>query len=112
MIACKFVKWDVPALETLSDTEAYRFKQKLLNGETLTREEKNRLAEFTSCKSFTRRDGWHFSFRPWLTQFIVKQHGSWSECYAFDRTAIRHALDGRIEQIVTGKLPEIVNKKK
>lgn len=111
-IAYKFVKWDVPALETLSHTEPYKLKCKLISGEKLSREEKNRIAVISCRNGYTRTGGWHFSFYRFLTQFVVKQYGSWCEYYAVDKTALRHALDGRIEQIVTGKLPEIVNEKK
>lgn len=35
-----------------------------------------------------------------LRRFLVRQYGSWQEMWATDRTAIRHTVYGRIEEIV------------
>lgn len=40
-IATKFVKWDVPELATLKDSKVYRLRERLNDGDKLTREEKN-----------------------------------------------------------------------
>ena len=40
-IAMKFVQWDVPELDGLKDSKVYRLRERLNNGDKLTREEKN-----------------------------------------------------------------------
>lgn len=41
IIASKFVKWDVPKLETLKNSKVYKLRIKVINNERLSREEKN-----------------------------------------------------------------------
>ena len=38
-IAMKFVQWDVPELDGLKDSKVYRLRERLNNGDKLTREE-------------------------------------------------------------------------
>ena len=40
-IAMKFVQWDVPELEKLKDSKVYKLRERLDNGDKLSREEKN-----------------------------------------------------------------------
>lgn len=40
-IAKKFVQWEVPALETLQNSRAYKLRESLNNGGKLSREDKN-----------------------------------------------------------------------
>ena len=40
-IANKFVQWEVPALETLRNSRAYKLRESLNNGGKLSREDKN-----------------------------------------------------------------------
>ena len=40
-IAMKFVQWDVPELDSLKDSKVYRLRERLNDGDKLTREEKN-----------------------------------------------------------------------
>jgi hypothetical protein len=47
-----------------------------------------------------RLAGWCFDFRPYLTRYLVKQHGQWAEAYAPNRTLLRRATYGRIDEIV------------
>lgn len=47
-----------------------------------------------------RLSGWEFNFRPFLKRFVVKQYGSWHECYAPNKTALRNSTYGAIEKIV------------
>ena len=39
-IAMKFVQWDVPELEKLKDSKVYKLRERLDNGDKLSREEK------------------------------------------------------------------------
>ena len=43
-IATKFVKWEIPPLETLAHSQVYLLREKLNRGEKLTREEKDFIA--------------------------------------------------------------------
>ena len=52
-IAMKFVQWDVPELDGLKDSKVYRLRERLNNGDKLTREEKNWLT----------RNVWELSFQ-------------------------------------------------
>jgi hypothetical protein len=101
-IAVRFVTWDIPALEQLSESKVYKIKQKCIKGEQLTREEKNWVSEklcYSSSKTAIPLQGWSFSFRGYLKRYVVRQYDSWSEHYAFDKTALRKALCGKIEEI-------------
>lgn len=103
-IAYKFARWEVPALEELKSSKVYQLKQKCMNGEKLSRDEKNWITKNVSNNTFSKSGiplmGWFFSFRDYLKRFIIKQYGCWSEYYAFDRTALRHVVYGRIDEIV------------
>lgn len=44
--------------------------------------------------------GWKFDFRLFLKRFLVKQHESWSEYYAPNKTSLRKSIYGRIDEIV------------
>lgn len=44
-VATKFVKWEVPTLESLHVCRVYRLRMKVNNGEVLNREEKNWITE-------------------------------------------------------------------
>ena len=89
-IAKKFVQWEVPALETLQNSRAYKLRESLNNGGKLSREDKN----------WITREGYYFNFSDVLKRYFVKQYGHIFECYAVDKTALRSALYGRIETIV------------
>lgn len=83
-IAMKFVQWDVPELEKLKDSKVYKLRERLDNGDKLSREEKNWLIDFSDV----------------LKRYFVKQHGYIAEYYAIDKTALRSVLYGRIEDII------------
>lgn len=54
-IAMKFVQWDVPELDGLKDSKVYRLRERLNNGDKLTREEKNWLTRNVwECCRFRR----------------------------------------------------------
>lgn len=44
--------------------------------------------------------GWLFDFSPVLKRYLLNQDGHWYELYAADKTALRHAVYGRIHEIV------------
>ena len=103
MIAYKFVKWDVKPLDSLQGSRVYDVKVKCMKGEKLTREEKDWLAEKLSTSSYGRSAialmGWMFNFYDYMHRYIVRQYGHWTTYYAPDRTSLRRALYGRIEEL-------------
>ena len=103
-IASKFVKWDVPALETLRNSRAYRLRESLNNGGKLSREDKNWITRSVKESVYFKRgialNGYHFDFSDVLKRYFVKQHGLICEYYAIDKTALRSILYGRIDDIV------------
>ena len=44
--------------------------------------------------------GWSYDFRSYLKRYLVKQYGQWTEYYAPNKTLLRKAVYGRIEEIV------------
>ena len=103
MIAYKFVKHDISPLDGLKGAKVYDLKVKCMKGERLTREEKNWLAEKLSTSMYGRTAialmGWMFSFYNYTNRYLVRQYGQWTEYYAPDRTSLRKALYGRIQEI-------------
>ena len=98
---CKFVAWDVPALESLSDSKAYQLMDKLNKGGKLTREEKDWIVEKTAFRGgIYRLLGWEFYFSCYMRRFVVRfSYGEWS-CYrAFDKTSLRKALGAGVKEI-------------
>ena len=103
MIAYKFVKHDVGPLEGLKGAKVYDLKVKCMAGVRLSREEKNWLAGKLVVSSYGRTAialmGWMFSFYDYMNRYLVRQYGQWTEYYAPDRTSLRKALYGRIQEI-------------
>ena len=103
-MAYKFVTWEVPALEELKESKVYQLKQKCMNGEKLSREEKNWISEKVFHNTFSKHSiplqGWLFGFKDYLKRFVIKQYGCWFEYYAFDKTALRYVVCGRIDEII------------
>lgn len=105
-IAWKFVKWDVPSLETLKDTKVYQIKEKVVNKIPLNKEEKDWVVQKTLDNAYYRRmgvvclQGWAFDFSSAMKTFLVEQYGQWTEYKSFDKTSLRKNLYGRIEIIV------------
>ena len=101
-VATKFVKWEVPTLESLHECKVYRLRMKVNNGEVLNREEKNWITEKvngnTYFKSAIPLQGWRFDFSDILRTFLVSQYGQWREYKAMDKTALRKILYGSIRQ--------------
>jgi hypothetical protein len=44
--------------------------------------------------------GYRYDFKPFLKRFIYKQHGTWTEVYAPNKTKLRAAVYGTINEIV------------
>lgn len=44
--------------------------------------------------------GWSYDFRKHLKRYLVKQYGQWTEFYAPNRTLLRKAVYGRIDELV------------
>ena len=103
-IAIKFVKWEIPPLETLTGSKVYVLRQRLDAGDTITRDEKNWITEQvnrnTYFKSAIPLSGWRFDFSDVLKTYVVKQYGSYQEYRAIDKTSLRTMLYGRIERII------------
>ncbi len=102
-IAYKFVKWEVPALEQLKESKVYKLKEKLMNGQKITREEKNWLTDKAHDiygNGVIPLQGWMFDFRKYMKRYLVRQYGSWSEYRGFDKTSVRAMLYGTITEIV------------
>lgn len=100
MIAYKFVNWEVPALGTLKDSKVYQVKERLLNGQKLTREEKDWLADKLAVgHGSIKLQGWSFDFYSLLKRFIVRYYDSWYSYYAPDKTSLRRALGSGVKEI-------------
>ena len=103
IIATKFVRQDVPKLETLKFSMVYLLREKVNKGEKLNRAEKNWLAEAVNRNAYFKRAvplmGYRFGFEDVLKSYIVKQYGSWAEYNAPDKTSLRSIIYGRIDQI-------------
>ena len=54
-IAMKFVQWDVPELAKLKDSKVYKLRERLDNGDKLSREEKNWLTRNERVRIFQKR---------------------------------------------------------
>ena len=102
-IAYKFVNWDVPELETLKQSQAYRLRERLNLKKTMTREEKNWLTKQVNTNSYFRRSiplmGYCFDFSDVLKRYLVIQHDTPRICFGVDKTALRSFLYGRIQEI-------------
>lgn len=94
----KFVKWDVPSLNSLKDSDVYQLYNKR---NKLNREEKDRLFSMLFCNSYSKvgvpLGGWMFPFGDILKRFLVKRDGFWSEFFAPDKTSIRNGLTRIVE---------------
>lgn len=103
-IAVKFVSWDINPLDTLKDSRVYKLREKLNENGKMDRAEKNWLAENVRNNAYFQTAvplmGYRFDFSDVLRKFLVNQYGQWSEYHAPDKTSLRTALYGRINQII------------
>lgn len=78
-VATKFVKWEVPTLESLHEYKVYRLRMKVNNGEVLNREEKNWITEKANVNTYFKSaiplQGWRFDFSYILRTLLVSQYG-------------------------------------
>lgn len=44
--------------------------------------------------------GYSYNFHEYLKSYVYKQHGSWYEAYAPNKTTLRQVIGGRIDKIV------------
>lgn len=104
MIAWKFNEQATSKLEDFKGAKVYELRRKLDNGEKLSREEKNWIAEKLNTNCYSRTGiplmGWMFSFRDVVKRYWVQQYGQIFERYAMDKTSIRATTYGRIDKIV------------
>ena len=104
MIAWKFNEQVTSKLEDFKGAKVFEIRRKVDNGEKLSREEKNWLAENLYTNGYSRTGiplmGWVFSFHDVVKRYWVKQHGQIIERYAMDKTSIRATTYGRIDKIV------------
>ena len=103
LIAYKFVQGDVEPLENLKNLLVYKAKEKLLSGQKLTREEKDKIVSSCFCNNYGvyQIRGWAFHFHGFMKTYLVKQYGRWSEYKAFDKTSLRKRLYGTIQCIAS-----------
>lgn len=103
-IASKFVKWEVPELDSLKGLMVYTLREKVNAGGDLNREEKNWITEKVNHNSYFKSAipllGYRFDFSDILKVFVVKQYGHYQEYRAIDKTSLRAMLYGRIENII------------
>ena len=103
----KFVKWEIPELSKLKKEIVYKLHDKLEKGKKLNRTEANTLSvmlENQSYKTEIHLHGYAFNFMEYLKKFYVESYGSVSIHYAVDKTALRYAFYGRINNIT-----EVIN---
>lgn len=106
-IATKFVKWDIPELDTLKSAKVYQLREKVNAGEKLSREEKDWITQNVNRNSYFKSaiplSGYRFDFSEILKTYIVKQYGSYQEYNAADKTSLRAMIYGRIDKIIEVK---------
>jgi len=86
------------------ECEAFTLYRRLAAGGTLSREDKDRIAQLcygvsTSHSSTYQRGGWECRFAEVCPCYIVQQGGQLAYYWAPDATSLRTALYGRIERM-------------
>ena len=106
-IATKFVKWDIPGLDTLKSYKVYQLREKVNAGEKLSRDEKNWITQNVNRNGYFKNaiplGGYRFDFSDILKTYLVKQYGSYQEYKAIDKTSLRAIIYGRIDKIIEVK---------
>lgn len=73
-IAKKIVQWEVPALETLQNSRAYKLRESLNNGGKLSREDKNWITREVRNGTYFNRGialrGYYFNFSDVLKRYF------------------------------------------
>lgn len=95
---------DTASEQPPENCQAAQLMEKINNGGRLNREEKNYLTRAIKSDTFSRRGisvmGWRYDFSAVLKRYLLNQYGQWYELCAADKTALRHAVYGRIHEIV------------
>lgn len=47
-----------------------------------------------------KRAGWLYDFKPYLKKYLIKQYDQWNERYAPNKTMLRNATYGAIQNII------------
>lgn len=47
-----------------------------------------------------REMGYAYDFKEYLHKYVYNQYGSWHQCYALNKTNVRHLIGGKINQII------------
>lgn len=55
------------------------------------------------CYGMYKRMGWQYDFRQYLSRYVVRQHGTWQDYYAPNKTILRKVLGSNITKIVKFK---------
>lgn len=93
----KFVKWDVPPVETVLQD---RIPSALVEYDNGNKKPFNDL-QIATTEPYYKRGGWCFSLRPYLRRFWVKtKYYGILEYYAVNKSAIRKELKSHVIQIV------------
>lgn len=93
------------SLDSLKESKVYKIKNKLINGEKITREEKDYITREIKSSTYGRNYigvplmGWMFTFRQFMKRYVVKQYDSWYEVYGFDKTSVKFAQGKGITEI-------------
>lgn len=107
-ITTKFVKWEVPALDTLRESKVYQLRLRLNEGKRLSRNEKNWLTENLMHNSYFKKSLPLMScvspLRTLCTTTLYSRTAT-NTTYAIDKTALCSVLDDPIDEIV--ELPMI-----
>ncbi len=90
-------------VERVKGTKPFIIADKLNNGVKLTDSEKEYLTRSVNDSYF--KDNIllmevRFNFSDFLKTFVVKQHGSWKEYKAYNKSTLRAFINGRIEKII------------
>lgn len=95
---------DTASEQPPENCQAAQLMEKINGGGLLNREEKNYLTRAIKSDIFSRCGisvmGWRYDFSAVLKRYLLNQYGHWYELYAADKTALRHAVYGRIHEIV------------
>lgn len=106
-IAVKFVNREVNPLDNLKNSRVYDLRQRLNNGEKMSRKDKDWLAVNLHGNCYFHSAiplmGYRFDFSDVIHTYLVKQYDRWHEYYAPDKTSLRKAIYGRIQKIIVIK---------
>ncbi|MEF9922945.1 MAG: molybdenum ABC transporter ATP-binding protein [Muribaculaceae bacterium] len=102
-IAVRFSNIEVCPLDALKGSKVYNLRQRINDGDKISRDEKNWIAEKLRESSFQGTSillmGYVFEFSDIVKRYLVNQYGTWDEYYAPDKTSVRKLIYGRIFEI-------------